>query len=140
MMLRETLLPPGVLADAQWDRPFAVLVEVQVRRAPVDTGDLENVSFATVKFRIITIAHVLEQAEGELDDSQTQESAAHARRLCTQQRPPVDVRFSQVDFPNALIQALLAQVSLYDACLLATKSLPRLRVFQLVARADDWDL
>ena len=57
---------------------FAVLVEVQLRRAPVDTGDLENVPFATVTLRIITIAHVLKQAEAELDDSRTQESTAHS--------------------------------------------------------------
>ena len=116
---------------------FAVLVEVHVRPAPVDTGDLENVPFATVKFRILMIVLVLEQAEAELDDSRTHESAAHARRLCTQQRPPVDVRVSQVDLPDFLIEASLAQLSLYGACSLATKSLPRLRGFQVVARADD---
>ena len=117
---------------------LTVIVDVQVRRAPVDTGDLEKVQFAAVNCRPIMNVHELEQAEAELDDSPTHESAANARRLCTQQRPPVDVRASQVDVPDLLAPTLSALLSLYGACFLSTKFLPRGHGFQVVARADDW--
>ena len=90
-----------------------------MHRAPVELGDLENVPFATFRFRVVMITHVLEKSEAELDDSLAHESAAHVVGLCTQNCSPVDVRrVSQVDLPDDrfMVQALIAQLSLLFAC------------------------
>ena len=88
-----------------------------MHRAPVGTGDLENVPFATARFRVVMITHVLEQSEAELDDSLAHESAAHVVGLCTQNCSPVEVRVSQVDLPHDrfMVQSLIAQFSLLFA-------------------------